>query len=336
MNKKSAYTVAVVGATGVVGTEMLSILEERKFPVGQVLPLASSRSAGGEVTFRGDAVKIKLLTKDSFQGIDIALFSAGGNVSKEYAPVAVKAGAVVIDNSSVWRMDPKVPLVVPEVNPHDIEKHQGIIANPNCSTIQMVVALKPLHDHAKITRIVVSTYQSVSGTGKDAMDELAEQCRQLLSFEDIKLKVYPHQIAFNCLPHIDDFLPSGYTKEEMKMVNETRKIMGDESIGIAATTVRVPVFVGHGESINIETEKKLSVEEARRILSTAPGVQLHDDPSMGVYPLQIDAAGTDAVFVGRIREDDSIPKGLSLWVVADNLRKGAALNAVQIAEELVK
>ncbi len=336
MNKKSAYTVAVVGVTGAVGTEMLSILEERKFPVDQVLPLASSRSAGGEVTFRGDNVKIKLLTKDSFQGVDIALFSAGSNVSKEYAPVAAKAGAVVIDNSSAWRMDPKVPLVVPEVNPHDIETHQGIIANPNCSTIQMVVALKPLHDHAKITRIVVSTYQSVSGTGKDAMAELAEQCRQLLSFGDIKPKVYPHQIAFNCLPHIDDFLPSGYTKEEMKMVNETRKIMGDESIGIAATTVRVPVFVCHGESINIETEKKLSVEEARTILSQAPGVQLQDDPSQGVYPLQIDAAGTDAVFVGRIREDDSIPKGLSLWVVADNLRKGAALNAVQIAEELVK
>jgi aspartate-semialdehyde dehydrogenase len=336
MNKKSAYTVAVVGVTGAVGTEMLSILEERKFPVDQVLPLASSRSAGGEVTFRGKRIKVKLLTKESFQGVDIALFSAGGTVSQEYAPVAVEAGAVVIDNSSAWRMDLKVPLVVPEVNLHDIETHQGIIANPNCSTIQMVVALKPLHDHAKITRIVVSTYQSVSGTGKDAMDELAEQCRQLLSFGDIKPKVYPHQIAFNCLPHIDDFLPSGYTKEEMKMVNETRKIMGDESIGIAATTVRVPVFVGHGESINIETEKKLSVEEARTILSAAPGVQLQDDPSKGVYPLQIDSAGTDAVFVGRIREDDSIPKGLSLWVVADNLRKGAALNAVQIAEELVK
>ena len=276
MNKKSAYTVAVVGVTGAVGTEMLSILEERKFPVDQVLPLASSRSAGGEVTFRGKRIKVKLLTKESFQGVDIALFSAGGTVSQEYAPVAVEAGAVVIDNSSAWRMDLKVPLVVPEVNLHDIETHQGIIANPNCSTIQMVVALKPLHDHAKITRIVVSTYQSVSGTGKDAMDELAEQCRQLLSFGDIKPKVYPHQIAFNCLPHIDDFLPSGYTKEEMKMVNETRKIMGDESIGIAATTVRVPVFVGHGESINIETEKKLSVEEARTILSAAPGVQLQD------------------------------------------------------------
>ncbi|MDT7042409.1 aspartate-semialdehyde dehydrogenase [Candidatus Nitronereus thalassa] len=336
MNKKSAYTVAVVGATGAVGTEMLSVLEERKFPVDHILPLASSKSAGEEVTFQGKDLVVKLLTKDSFQGVDIALFSAGGDVSKEYAPIAAKAGAVVIDNSSAWRMDPQVPLVVPEVNPQDISKHQGIIANPNCSTIQMVVALKPLHDHAKITRIVVSTYQSVSGTGKEAMDELAEQCRQLLTFGDINPKVYPHQIAFNCLPHIDDFLPSGYTKEEMKMVNETRKIMGEPTIGVSATTVRVPVFVSHAESINIETEKKLSVEEARAILSTAPGVQLFDDPSRGIYPLQLDAVGTDAVFVGRIREDDSIPKGLNLWVVADNLRKGAALNAVQIAEELVR
>ena len=336
MTKKSAYTVAVVGATGAVGTEMLSVLAERKFPVDNVLPLASSKSAGGDVSFDGNDLKVKLLTKDSFQGIDIALFSAGMDVSKEYAPVAAKAGAVVIDNSSAWRMDPQVPLVVPEVNPHDIEKHRGIIANPNCSTIQMVVALKPLHDKAKIIRIIVSTYQSVSGTGKDAMDELAEQCRQLLSFGDIKPKVYPHQIAFNCLPHIDDFLPTGYTKEEMKMVNETRKIMGDQSIGVSATTVRVPVFVSHAESINIETKEKLSAEEAREILSMAPGVQLFDDPSRGVYPLQIDSAGTDAVFVGRIREDDSIPKGLNMWVVADNLRKGAALNAVQIAEELVR
>jgi len=336
MNKKSAYTVAVVGATGAVGTEMLSVLEERKFPVDQVVPLASSKSAGGDVSFRGQDIRVRLLTKESFQGIDIALFWAGGEVSKEYAPVAAKAGAVVIDNSSAWRMDPHVPLVVPEVNPDDIQKHQGIIANPNCSTIQMVVALKPLHDKAKLTRIVVSTYQSVSGTGKEAMDELAEQCRQLMSFGEINPKVYPHQIAFNCLPHIDDFLPSGYTKEEMKMVNETRKIMGDPSIGISATTVRVPVFISHGESINIETEKKLSVEEARAILSTAPGVQLFDDPSRRLYPLQVDSAGTDAVYVGRIREDDSIPTGLNLWVVADNLRKGAALNAVQIAEELVR
>ena len=336
MKKKSAYTVAVVGATGAVGTEMLSVLEERKFPVDEVRPLASSKSAGGTVSFRGDDVKVKLLTRESFQGIDIALFSAGASVSKEYAPAAVEAGAVVIDNSSAWRMDPQVPLVVPEVNPHDLDTHQGIVANPNCSTIQMVVVLKPLHDHAVITRVVVSTYQSVSGTGKEAMDELAEQCRQLLSFGDVTSNVYPHQIAFNCLPHIDDFLSSGYTGEEMKMVNETRKILGDRSIGISATTVRVPVFVGHAESINVETKHKLSVAETRAVLSTAPGVQLYDDPSRGLYPLQIHAAGTDAVFVGRIREDESIPKGLNLWVVADNLRKGAALNAVQIAEELVK
>lgn len=336
MKKKSAYTVAVVGATGAVGTEMLSVLEERKFPVDEVRPLASSRSAGGTVSFRGDDVKVKLLTRDSFQGIDIALFSTGASVSKEYAPAAVTAGAVVIDNSSAWRMDPQVPLIVPEVNAHDLETHQGIVANPNCSTIQMVVVLKPLHDQATITRVVVSTYQSVSGTGKEAMDELAEQCRQLLSFGDVKSTVYPHQIAFNCLPHIDDFLSSGYTGEEMKIVNETRKILGDHSIGISATTVRVPVFVGHAESINVETKQKLSVEETRAILSTAPGVQLYDDPARKLYPLQIHAAGTDAVFVGRIREDDSIPKGLNLWVVADNLRKGAALNAVQIAEALAR
>ncbi len=336
MKKKAAYTVAVVGATGAVGTEMLSILEERTFPVEEVRPLASSRSAGGEVSFRGDGVTVKLLTRDSFRGVDIALFSAGAGVSKEYAPVAVEAGAVVIDNSSAWRMDPQVPLVVPEVNPHDLEKHQGIVANPNCSTIQMVVVLKPIHDHAGITRVVVSTYQSVSGTGKEAMDELAEQCRQLLGFGDVTSNVYPHQIAFNCLPHIDDFVSSGYTREEMKMVNETRKILGDQSIGISATTVRVPVFVGHAESINVETKNKLSVAETRAMLSTAPGVQLYDDPSRELYPLQVHAVGTDAVFVGRIREDESIPKGLNLWVVADNLRKGAALNAVQIAEELVK
>ncbi len=336
MKTQASYHVAVVGATGAVGTEMLSILEERKFPVEEVRPLASSRSAGGTVSFRGDDITVQLLTRDSFQGIDVALFSAGAGVSKEYAPVAVKAGAVVIDNSSAWRMDPDVPLVVPEVNPHDLETHQGLIANPNCSTIQMVVVLKPLHDHATITRVVVSTYQSVSGTGKEAMDELAEQCRQLLSFGDVKPNVYPYQIAFNCLPHIDEFVSSGYTREEMKMVNETRKILGGREIGVSATTVRVPVFVGHGESINVETRKKLSVEETRAILSTAPGVQLYDDPSRRLYPLQVHAAGTDAVFVGRVREDESIPNGLNLWVVADNLRKGAALNAVQIAEALVR
>ena len=337
MKKKSAYTVAVVGATGAVGMEMLATLEARTFPVDRLLPFASSKSAGGHVSFRGDEVNVHVLTKDSFRGVDVALFSAGTDVSKEYAPIATEAGAVVIDNSSAWRMDPRVPLVVPEVNLHDLENHQGLIANPNCSTIQMVVALKPLHDHAQITRVVVSTYQSVSGTGKDAMDELEEQCRRrLMNSDDVHPTVYPHQIAFNCLPHIDDFLPSGSTKEEMKMVNETKKILGDPSMGISATTVRVPVFVSHAESINVETKNKVSVQEARAILSTAPGVQLHDDPSRGVYPMPIDAVGTDAVFVGRIREDESIPNGLNLWVVADNLRKGAALNAVQIAEAVVR
>ena len=337
MKKKSAYTVAVVGATGAVGMEMLATLEARTFPVDRLLPFASSKSAGGHVSFRGDEVNVRVLTKDSFRGVDVALFSAGTDVSKEYAPIATKAGAVVIDNSSAWRMDPQVPLVVPEVNLHDLENHQGLIANPNCSTIQMVVALKPLHDHAQITRVVVSTYQSVSGTGRDAMDELEEQCRRrLMNSDDVHPTVYPHQIAFNCLPHIDDFLPSGSTKEEMKMVNETKKILGDPSMGISATTVRVPVLVSHAESINVETKNKVSVQEARAILSTAPGVQLHDDPSRGVYPMPIDAVGTDAVFVGRIREDESIPNGLNLWVVADNLRKGAALNAVQIAEAVVR
>ena len=336
MKKKSAYTVAVVGATGAVGMEMLATLEARTFPVDRLLPFASSKSAGGHVRFRGDKVNVRVLTKDSFRGVDVALFSAGTGVSKEYAPIATKAGAVVIDNSSAWRMDPQVPLVVPEVNLHDLENHQGLIANPNCSTIQMVVALKPLHDHAQITRVVVSTYQSVSGTGKDAMDELAEQCRRWMNSDDMHPTVYPHQIAFNCLPHIDDFLPSGSTKEEMKMVNETKKILGDPLMGISATAVRVPVFVSHAESINVETKNKVSVQEARAILSTAPGVQLHDDPSRRVYPMPIDAVGTDAVFVGRIREDESISNGLNLWVVADNLRKGAALNAVQIAEAVVR
>ncbi|MEK7235494.1 MAG: aspartate-semialdehyde dehydrogenase [Nitrospirota bacterium] len=335
LKKKSGYVVAIVGATGAVGTEMIEVLEERKFPVSRLVPLASTRSAGGMVTFDGNEVPIEVLTKDSFAGVDIALFSAGADLSREFAPIAVKAGAVVIDNSAAWRMTPEVPLVVPEVNAHDIQQHKGIIANPNCSTIQMVVALKPLHDKARIKRIVVTTFQSVSGTGKDAMDELMEQCQDLLSFKQTDPKVYPYQIAFNCLPQIDDFLPSGYTKEEMKMVHETRKIMGDQSIHVTATTVRVPVYVGHSEAINIETERKLSVNEARAILSTAPGVLLYDDPAHKIYPMPLEAAGKDEVYVGRIREDESITNGLNLWVVADNLRKGAALNAVQIAEHLI-
>lgn len=336
LKKKQSYTVAVVGATGAVGTEMIEVLEERKFPVEKLVPLASSRSAGGTVTFHGQDIPIQALQKDSFEGVDIALFSAGTDVSREYAPIAAKAGTVVIDNSAAWRMDKDVPLVVPEVNPHDVRQHKGIIANPNCSTIQMVVALKPLHDAARIRRVVVTTFQSVSGTGREAMDELMDESKDLLSFKEPTPKVYPYQIAFNCLPHIDEFLPNGYTKEEMKMLNETRKIMGDSTIQVTATTVRVPVYVGHSEAVNIETEKKLSANDARAILSTAPGVLVYDDPAHQIYPMPIDAAGKDEVYVGRIREDESIQNGLNLWVVADNLRKGAALNAVQIAELLIK
>jgi aspartate-semialdehyde dehydrogenase len=336
MEKKPTYTVAVVGATGAVGAEMIEVLEERAFPVQVLIPLASSRSAGGTVSFRGQAIPVQVLKRDSFVGVDIALFSAGADISREFAPIAAKTGAVVIDNSAAWRMESDVPLVVPEVNAHDIANHKGIIANPNCSTIQMVVALKPLHDRARIRRIVVTTFQSVSGTGKEAMDELMTETQDLLSFKQANPKVYPYQIAFNCLPHIDDFLPSGYTKEEMKMLNETRKIMGDRSIQVTATTVRVPVYVGHSESVNIETEQKLTANEARAILSEAPGVQVFDDPAHKVYPMPLDVVGKDEVYVGRVREDESIANGLNLWVVADNLRKGAALNAVQIAECLVK
>ncbi len=335
ITKKDAYVVAVVGATGAVGTEMIHVLEERKFPVSTLLPLASARSAGGSVPFLGQEVAVRELTTDSFAGVDIALFSAGSEVSREYAPVAAKAGAVVIDNSAAWRMDKDVPLVVPEVNPEDTAGHRGIIANPNCSTIQMVVALKPLHDQFRIRRVVVTTFQSVSGTGKEAMDELHDECVDLLSFKDPRPSVYPYPIAFNVLPHIDDFLPSGYTKEEVKLLNETRKILGDPSIQVTATTVRVPVYVGHAEAINIETERKVTANEARAVLSTAPGVQVYDDPAHKIYPMPLDVAGKDDVYVGRIREDDSIQNGLNLWVVADNLRKGAALNAVQIAELLL-
>jgi len=336
LKKKDKYVVAVVGATGAVGNEMVEILEERKFPIERLVLLASERSEGMTLTFKGKEVRIDTLNKESFHGVDIALFSAGASRSLEFAPAAVRSGAVVIDNSSAFRMDPEIPLVVPEVNPEAIRRHKGIIANPNCSTIQMVVVLKPLHDAARIKRIVVTTFQSTSGTGKRAMDELLEQTRALLNFQEVKCNVYPHQIAFNCLPHIDAFLDNGYTKEEMKMVNETRKIMEDESIRVTATTVRVPVFRGHSESVNIETEKKLTANEARAILSSASGVIVYDDPSRNIYPLPIDVSGKDEVYVGRIREDESIPNGLNLWIVGDNLRKGAALNAIQIAEYLIR
>jgi aspartate-semialdehyde dehydrogenase len=332
------YKVAVAGATGAVGRQMVACLEERNFPVARLRPLASERSIGKTVTFRGREIPVEVLGPESFKGIDLALFSAGGSVSKEYAPIAAQAGAVVVDNSSAWRMDPDVPLVVPEVNPQDIAlyKKTGIIANPNCSTIQMVVVLKPLHDAARIKRVVVSTYQAVSGTGQKAVEELADQVRALFNSQDIVKKVYPHRIAFNCLPHIDVFLENGYTKEEMKMVLETKKIMGDESIAVTATTVRVPVFYGHSESVNIETERKLTPAEAREILAKAPGVKVVDDPSKNEYPMPLDAAGQDLTLVGRIREDFSIKNGLNLWVVADNIRKGAATNAVQIAEILIR
>ncbi|GAK60735.1 aspartate-semialdehyde dehydrogenase [Candidatus Vecturithrix granuli] len=331
-----AYNVAVVGATGAVGNEMISILEQRDFPINELRLLASERSAGEKLSFQGHNVTVQQLTEHSFEDIDIGLFSAGASVSKTFAPHAVNAGAVVIDNTSAFRMEPDIPLVVPEVNPHAVERQRGIISNPNCSTIQMVVALKPLHDAARIQRVVVSTYQSVSGTGRKAILELETQTRHIFNQKDILCQVYPHQIAFNCLPHIDGFMENGHTREEIKMVKETKKIMEDDRIRVSATTVRVPVFYGHSESVNIETEKKLTAQEAKALLMRAPGVRVVDDPSRNLYPLAIEAAGEDDVFVGRIREDDSIENGLNMWIVADNLRKGAALNAIQIAELLIQ
>jgi aspartate-semialdehyde dehydrogenase len=335
---KAAYRVAVVGATGAVGNEMVKVLEQREFPVASLRVLASARSIGKTIEFRGEALKVEELKEDSLKGEEIALFSAGGSVSRHFAPIAGKAGCVVVDNSSAWRMDPDVPLVVPEVNPHAVAAHRnkGIIANPNCSTIQMVVVLKPLHNAATIDRVVVSTYQAVSGTGMKAIRELEEQTRQLLSFQEVAPKVYPYQIAFNCFPHIGAFLENGYTEEEMKMVNETRKIMEAPEMKITATTVRVPVFYGHSEAVNIQTRRKLTAKEARVLLFRAPGVRVVDNPAERIYPMPIEAAGTDDTLVGRIREDLSVENGLDLWIAADNIRKGAALNAVQIAEILIK
>lgn len=336
LKRKDQYTVAVVGATGVVGNEMIGILEERKFPVKELRLFASERTAGEKVSFKGEDLTVKLVDNDSFPGVDIAFFSAGEEISREVAPAAVSAGTVVIDNSAAWRMDAEVPLIVPEVNLKAVFRHQGIIANPNCSTIQLVVALKPIDDVTKIKRVVVSSYQAVSGTGKEAMDELMAQTRALLSFGKIECNVYPFQIAFNLLPQIGLFDENGYCTEEKKLINETLKIMEDSSIHITATTVRVPVFRAHSESVNIETEKKISANEARAVLSKAPGVLVYDDPTGKVYPMPINVAGSDAVHIGRIREDTSLNCGLNLWVVADNLRKGAALNAIQIAEELIR
>ena len=336
--KKEKYNVAVVGATGAVGEQMREVLEEREFPVGELRLLASERSAGQFLPFRQKQLRVQILKEDSFKDSDIALFSAGGSVSDNFAPIAVDSGAVVVDNTARFRMEPDVPLVVPEVNAKEIAayKTRGVIANPNCSTIQMVVALKPLHDAARIKRVIVSTYQSVSGAGRKAMEELSQQVSALYNGKELEMKKFPHQIAFNCIPHIDAFVDGGYTKEELKMINETRKILGEPSLRVTATTVRVPVFCGHSESINVETEKRLTAADVRAILREAPGIVVADEPENNVYPTPIDATGKDAIYVGRIREDDSVPNGINLWVVADNLRKGAALNAVQIAEILIR
>jgi len=336
--KKDKYNIAIVGATGAVGEQLREVLEERQLPVGELRLFASERSAGQFLPFQNKQLRVNVLKEDSLQGIDIGLFSAGGKVSAKFAPIAVAAGAVVVDNTSHFRMEPDVPLVVPEVNAKEIAqfKNRGIIANPNCSTIQMVVAIKPIHDAARIKRIVVSTYQSVSGAGRMAMEELSQQVGALFNGREIKKEKFPHQIAFNCIPHIDVFLENGYTKEEWKMIQETRKILDEPSLPVTATSVRVPVFCSHSESVNIETEKKLTAEQAKTLLRGAPGVMLLDVPQENIYPMAIDAVGKDATYVGRVREDDSVANGLNLWVVADNLRKGAALNAVQIAEILIR
>lgn len=353
--KKGSYKVAVVGATGAVGNMMTRVLEKRNFPVSEILLLASGRSAGKSLKFKGEDHPVQELTETSFKGVDIGLFSAGGSISAKFAPIAAQEGCVVIDNTAHFRMEPDVPLVVPEVNPEAIADYptRNIIANPNCSTIQMMVALKPIHNAAKILRIVVSTYQAVSGTGKDAIEEMLLQSREMASsiqwtkedgldklwqglspFKTMETSVYPHRIAFECLPQIDVFMENDYTKEEMKMVWETKKIL-DPSIRITATTVRVPTFFGHSESINVETEKKITARQAKELLAKAPGVRVVDDPCNRHYPLTALAGGEDETLVGRIREDESIPNGLNMWVVSDNILKGAALNAVQIAEILI-
>lgn len=329
------YVVAVVGATGVVGKEMISTLEQRNFPVKKLIPLASKRSAGSSVQFKGTFIEVQELTENSFTGIDYALFSAGGSISEKYAPIAAKAGAVCIDNTSHFRMHDDVPLVVPEVNAHDLKWHKGIIANPNCSTAQLVLVLDAIHKAAKIKRVVVSTYQSVSGAGKEAIEELENHTRANLNGGDYKNTVFSKPMAFNVIPQIDKFLDNGYTKEEMKMTNETQKILGDSSVKLTATTVRVPVFIGHSEAVNIQTEKKLTADQVREILSKTPGVAVMDDPQNMVFPTPRELAGKDESFVGRIREDISQENGIDLWCVSDNLRKGAALNAVQIAEALI-
>ncbi len=334
--KKEKYNVAIAGATGAVGETFLQILEERNFPINELRLLASARSVGKTLKFKGQDYKVEELTHDSFKGIDIALFSAGASRSLEFAPSAVKAGALVIDNSSAFRMEKDIPLVVPEVNAAAAFDNNGIIANPNCTTIIMVVALKPLHDYGKIKRVVVSSYQSSSGAGAQAMEELLAQTRAWVKGEPIHVEKFQHQLLFNVIPHIDKFMENGYTKEEMKMFNETRKIMGDDTIKVTATCVRVPVISAHSEAVTIETERKITAEKARELLSKAPGVQVLDNPEKNEYPMPLFVAGKDDCYVGRIREDISCENGLSFWVVGDQLRKGAALNAIQIAELFIK
>lgn len=328
-------TVAIVGATGVVGDTVLQIIGERQLPVGELRLLASERSGGRRVSFGDHEVPVEVLTDESFAGVDLAFFAAGGSVSRQYVPAAVAAGAIVIDKSSAFRGDPTVPLVVPEVNPNALSDHNGIVATPNCSTIQMVVPLKPLYDAAGVERVVVTTYQAVSGSGKKGPDELRRQAPAVLAGEPVEARAYPHQIAFNLLPHIDDFLPTGFTKEEQKMVDETQKIFADPTLKVAPTCVRVPVFNAHSEAVNVQTKRKLTIPEARELLAAAPGVELIDEPGALRYPMPISASGRDPVFVGRLRQDPTCENGLHFWCVADNLRKGAALNAVQIAEELL-
>ena len=339
MSRKSSYKVAMVGATGAVGEALLGILAERDFPISELVPLASERSAGEKVIFNGKQLTVQNLADYDFDGVDIAFFSAGGAVSKVHAPRAAQAGAVVIDNTSEFRYQDDIPLVVSEVNPHAIAQYtqRGIIANPNCSTMQLLVVLAPIHRAVGIERINVATYQSVSGAGRSGMEELGKQTAALLNFQQVEKGKFPKQIAFNVIPHIDDFQPNGYTKEEMKMVWETRKILEDDGIQVNPTAVRVPVFYGHAEAVHIETRDKITAEQARELLEQADGVVVQDERKAGGYPTPVgDAAGQDPVFVGRIREDISHDRGLNLWIVADNIRKGAALNAVQIAELLIE
>lgn len=330
-----AYNVAIIGPLGTIGKKVASILEERNFPIDKIKFLGTSKNKDKEIVFNGRKFFTKVAEEGAFTDIDIAFFCVDSSVSKYLAPIAVSEGAIVIDNSNAWRMDDNVPLVIPEVNPEDLEHHKGLISNPNCSTIQMLVPLKPLHDIYKIKRIVVSTYQAVSGSGKDAMKELKNQITEYCSDKALSNSVYPYPILFNALPHIDDFLENGYTKEEMKMVNETNKIL-DKNIEICPTTVRIPVVNCHSESVNIQTENPISPNEAKEILDKAKGVRVVDDPKYTLYPMPIDSDGKNEVFVGRIRKDFSIKNGLNLWIVADNLRKGAALNSIQIAEKLIE